>query len=115
MLIFRRAKASYRIPALPHICHSSRTFESHVYRPCFERELGHPICFNLSTDILLIGDGTAFAGIRLHSGMPVDCSEFQQVQNLAISGHWGERNQDIDLKLYHFEALERLLAEKQSS
>jgi hypothetical protein len=114
--IIRRPTASYRIPALLHICHDSRAFGSRIYRPCFERQLSHPIWFNLSKDLLLMVDGKAFASFMAttrHSEIVADYSDLQQVRNLAIYGLWRENFHNSELKLSHFTALERVFVESQ--
>jgi hypothetical protein len=114
--IIRRPTASYHIPALLHICRDSRSFGSRIYRPCFERQLGHPIWFNLSKDLLLMVDGKAFASFMAttrHSEIVADYSDLQQVRNLAIYGHWREYFHNSELRLTHFKALETVFVESQ--
>jgi hypothetical protein len=114
--IIRRPTASYRIPAVLHICHDSRALGYRIYRPCFERQLGHPIWFNLSKDLLLMVDGKAFASFMAttrHSGIVADYSDLQQVRNLAIYGNWRETFHNSELRLTHFKALETVFVESQ--
>jgi hypothetical protein len=51
---------SYRIPAMLHTCQQSRTEGLKKYTACFKEQLGIPVLFNLSKDLLLFTDDFRF-------------------------------------------------------
>jgi hypothetical protein len=112
---------SYQPPALLHTCQHSRTVGLRTYPQCFKEQLGIPVLFNLSKDLLLFSDDDIFRRflkISLHTcgnnlfGLPVD------LRFLGICGPISCEPAPYETthsRLYLFDQLEELIIENRTS
>ncbi|KAE9363962.1 hypothetical protein N431DRAFT_119359 [Stipitochalara longipes BDJ] len=112
---------SYKPPALLHTCRQSRTVGLRTYPPCFKEQIGIPVLFNLSKDLLLFSDDDTFRRFLKLSfntygknvfGLPVD------LRFLGICGpircepaHY----ETTHSRLYLFDRLEELILENRTA
>lgn len=118
---YGRTVVSYRPPAVLHTCRHSRTVGLKSYPRCFTEQLGTPILFNLSKDLLLFSDDHSFQRFLKISfntygnnvfGLPAD------LRFLGICGHIRcepAHYETTHSRLYLFDRLEELILENLTS
>ena len=116
-----RAKASWRqFPAILHTCQLSRATGLTRYRPAIEKQLGCPLLFDFSQDLLLMTNFNTFA---YFVGFPVapqwdpdqyfDCPEADDIRFLAIVDSWSWYFSEIWQLLRRFGFMESVILGKQ--
>jgi hypothetical protein len=112
---------SYRPPALLHTCKQSRTVGLKTYPRCFNKQLGIPILFNLSKDLLLFSDDRSFNRFLKTTFNTYGGNDFGLSVELRFLGICGPircepaHYETTHSRLYLFDRLEELMLENQTS
>jgi 2EXR family len=112
---------SYGPPALLHTCKQSRAVGLRTYPRCFTKQVGIPVLFNLSKDLLLFPNEHAFNAFLKTTFNTYGTNDFGLPVDLRFLGICGPiRREPADhetthSRLYLFDRLEELILENQSS
>ena len=114
---FHGISASYQPPALLHACRQSRAIGLKSYPRCFEIQLGIPVLFNLSKDLLLFVDDNTFRRFLKTSLNTYGTNVFGVQADLRFLGICGpilcepSHHETTHSRLYLFDQLQELILE----
>jgi hypothetical protein len=112
--------ASYQPPALLHACQQSRAVGLKTYHRCFNKQLGKPVLFNLSKDLLLFSDDQSFNHFLKTTFNTFGMNDFGLPIDLRFLGICGPircepaHYETTHSRLYLFDRLEELILENQT-